>query len=463
MDYLSLYPGIGLFAIGLIIALLPLSRTKALVLSALALVLIGASLFGIPSAELFAQNFCWDGLSRWFSLLILGSTFLGLILAFHKLPEEISFRKFVIPFFTLSALILFLASSQNLLYFVVLWSLAQVLFFFLLKKIDAHFSWSYLVLDLVSSALFLIGAGFLYALSGGLNLVEVKTNLVVRFFSLGPIGKILPVSLILITISLASKMGLFPFHFWLGNFKHLRNPLPLAVFTLLLRLGLLAFAIRFWLRSVAIYLEHWQFILIIGGVGSILWGGLALLIYRLENRSWYYLDLMQIGFLLTGICAAGFRSLSGSLFFLWGYCFSFWGLVLAFARLNLTEFDFSLAKSLIKRNKFLGIGLIIFASSLIGLPLTAGFWGKYNLLTALAGEKLWGLVGVGLLGTLLTLAYFVLIVKNHSYSNLSGDTQPITLPLKIGMAFCLLAILSVGLFPELILDLVLQGAASIPF
>jgi len=464
LDYSGLIPALSLLIGGLLIFVLPLSRLKTLILSTGLIILIGASLFGIPQQELFAQNYAWDGLSLYFSFLILFSALMAALLGYSgELPQNVTYRKFVFLLFTLAAFLLILAGSQNLLYFLVLWSMIQVLFPFWLKEFDPKLSWNCLVLDLVSSTLFLTGAALLFAISGAVNIIDIKTNLVIRFFTLAAPGKILTVSLVLITIGLMSKLGAFPLHFWLGTFHRGKNLLPYAILSLLIRLGLLAFAIRFWLRGVALYLEEWQYILFIGGVLSILWGGLALIIYRRESRSWLYLDLIQLGFLLSGVAAASFQTLSGTLFFLWAYVFGFWGLILTFTYFCQPGFDFRLLFLRLKINKALAIGLIFLVCSVVGFPITAGFWGKYNLINALLKEKMWGLAIPGLVGTLLLLIYFGLIFRDKS------SVQPAEIPQtgsslqRAGVFFCGLALLAIGLFPELILKLVLDAAASIPF
>lgn len=464
MNLTVLIPELGLFLGGIAVSILSLTKTRTLVLSTGILWLITASLFGIESAELFSQNYAWDGLSRYFSILILVATFFATLLGYvHPWSDRISYPKFIGLLFGLASVLIFLAGSQNLLYFLILGSIAQLLFYLLLREFDSRQAWNYLILDLVSSLIFLIGVGLLYAVSGALNLIDIKTNLVIDFFKFGAPGKILPVSLILITVALVYKLGSFPFYFWLGNLPKHQNLLPYSLFSLLIRLGFLAFAIRFWLRGVLIYGEDWQFILWMGGIGSILWGGLALIVWPQKNRSWLYLDLVQVGFLICAISAATLTSLSSGLFFLWSYLFSFWGLILVFALFSKESFDFLSVFSQIKSSKVAVLSSILFICSIIGLPFTAGFWGKYNLIANLLKEKMWGLAGAGLVSVLLLLLYFVPNLRKGLALQPADCPNKGSLVLRTGLLFCAAAILTVGFFPEIILKLVLEAAASIPF
>ena len=107
--------------------------------------------------------------------------------------------------------------------------------------------------------------------------------------------------------------------------------------------------------------------------------------------------------------------------------------------------------------------IIFLVGSLIGFPITAGFWGKYNLLTALYGDRMWGLLIAGLMGTLLLIIYIALIFREKLIATSSEISQSQAWSLKVGLLLCAAALLAVGLFPELILDLVFRAAASIPF
>ena len=464
MNLTVLIPELGLFLGGIAVFLLSLTKTRTLALSTGILWLITASLFGISPAELFGKNYAWDGLSQYFSILILAATFFATLLGYlHPGPGRISYPKFVLLLFSLASVLIFLAGSQNLLYFLILGSIAQFMFYLLLREFDSQQAWHYLILDLVSSLVFLSGVGLLYAVSGALNLIDLKTNLVIDFFRFGVPGKILPVSLILITVALVYKLGSFPFYFWLGKFPKHQNLLPYSLFSLLIRLGFLAFAIRFWLRGVLIYGEDWQFILFIGGIGSILWGSLVLIIWPQKNRSWLYLDLVQVGFLICAISAPTLTSLSSGLFFLWSYFFSFWGLIFVFALFNKQSFDFVSLFSQIKSSKVALISSILFICSIVGLPFTAGFWGKYSLICGLFKEKMWGLAGAGLVSVPLLLFYFVVNLRKGLALKSADLPNRAPLVLRIGLLLCAAAILSVGFFPEIILQLVLEAAASIPF
>lgn len=430
---------------------------------ALWLILTG-SLFGLASPEFLNKNFAWDSLTLFFSLVILTSTFFACLLGYsYSFPSGVSYRRFLLLVFSISSLLLFLAGTQNLLYFLVLWTLVGLLFFLLLHEFDARQAWNYLVLDLVSSLILLCGVAFLYGITGALNLTEIKVNLVVDFFTRGVPGKILPVSLDLISIGLVFKLGLFPFYFWLGSFHKAGNLLLYSIFSLLIRPGLLAFAMRFWLKSVLIYQEDWQHILFIGAAISTLWGGLALLLWRKENRGWLYLDLIQIGLLASAIAAGTFAGLAGGLFFLWGYLFGFWGLVFIFTLFRKGDFDFNSVACSIKSDKLIFVAFILLVSSMVGLPLTAGFWGKHNLFKALLDGGRGGLVLAGLGATLLVALYFIPIFKISFSAKPSSPAINSSRTLKAGLLVSFLASLLVGLFPDLILKLVLDAAAAIPF
>ncbi|OGC78497.1 MAG: hypothetical protein A2Z27_02805 [candidate division Zixibacteria bacterium RBG_16_50_21] len=463
MNLTVFIPEIVLFGAGLLIALWPLSRRKTLIISTAPLILLAASLFGLPPCELFTQNYVWDDLGLYISLLILLSAALACFLAYYQQrPDSISFRKFVMWIFALSGLLIFLAGVQNLLFFLVIWSLAQILFYFFLREFDRALAWNYLALDLVSTLVLTLGVALLFAISGNLNLIDIKTSLVVEFFTRGSPGKVLHLGFILITIGLISKLGLFPFYFNLAGLPRSKSLLPCTVFSLLLRLGLVAFAIRFWLRCAIIYPDDWQFILLSASILSALWGAFGLLVWK-EKKEWLYLDLIQMGFLAGPVSAAAFTPLSGGLFFLGSYILGFWGLILIYAYLNYTGFDFSGALKNLRSDRLIFWALVICLGSLVGLPATLGFWGKYSIFSTLEEAKMPFLAYSGLLANLILAIYF-----GHLFIR-SLLTQPVTITssshpaLRVLGIICALALLALGLFPDFVLTLALEAAGSIPF
>jgi NADH-quinone oxidoreductase subunit N len=452
-----------LLASGLWLSLSPFSDTRRLILSVGILAGLALSLFAIPSTELFQNNLVWDKFSLYFSLLILLSSLFACLLRYGLSRRIlIGYRKYLLLVFTASAMLIFLAGTLNFIYFLVVWSLLQLLFYQLIEEPDSRLAWNYLVLEAVSTSVLLIGLVILFRITGAVNLAEIKTNLVLQFFQQGPPGKILTVSLVFITVALVFKLGLFPFYFWLGSFHRKTSLIPYSFFSLLLRLGLLAFTIRFWLRSVIIYPEYWQFVLIAAGAGSILWGSLALWIAAGRGKTWLYLDLIQLGFLAGAIAVADFAGLWGGLFYLGVYVFGFWGLAFGFAAYGQDEFDFKNLFIRIKRNRLWLVGLAVCLGSLIGLPLTAGFWGKYNLISTWFKQDWRGLAWVALASSLFLLFYFALIyIRQRGLA--AGDSDKIPQTLAIGFLACCIILFWFGLFPEVVLDLVLPAAATIPF
>ena len=463
MNFTVFFPELILFLTGVFISIFSFSTKKALLLVVVILIFLAVSLFGLPQTDLFSHNYAWDNLSLYFSLLILISTLAACLVAYHtQLSPRISFRRFMPWIFGISALLIFLTGAHNLLYFLAIWSLAQVLFYFFLREFDSGRAWSYLFLDLISTLVIVVGTGFLFAITGNLNLIDIKTTLVVEFFTRGSPGKVLHLGFILITIGLISKLGLFPFYFSLGGLQRSKSLLPYSISSLLLRLGLLAFAIRFWQRCAIIYTDDWQFILSTACTLSVLWGAFGLLLWK-ERKEWLYLDLVQLGFLAGPISVAAFTPLSEGLFFLGSYILGFWGLILIYAYLNYTGFDLAGALRHLRTDRLLFWALVICVGSVIGLPATLGFWGRYGIFSSLREAKMPFLAYSGLLASLILAIYFgYLFIR-------SLLTQPVTITrlshptLRVLGIICALALLVLGLFPDFVLTLALEAAGSIPF
>src|SRR5262249_53269559 len=106
--------------------------------------------------------------------------------------------------------------------------------------------------------------------------------------------------------------------------------------------------------------------------------------------------------------------------------------------------------------------MTIFLASLIGIPLTAGFTGKYYLFTGLIETHNKWLVGVAILAIAMSvvsvIAYFKLI---RAMYRADADGAPLaeTTPLKVALIFCAVLLLAVGIFPRPLVALTQKAMA----
>jgi NADH-quinone oxidoreductase subunit N len=91
--------------------------------------------------------------------------------------------------------------------------------------------------------------------------------------------------------------------------------------------------------------------------------------------------------------------------------------------------DIDSYKGLGYRSPLLGVAIVVFFVSLAGIPPTAGFIGKLYLFAALLDARWIWLAVVGALNSVVSLYYYVRVVRNMFLRDPEGETSPVALPL----------------------------------
>jgi NADH-quinone oxidoreductase subunit N len=97
--------------------------------------------------------------------------------------------------------------------------------------------------------------------------------------------------------------------------------------------------------------------------------------------------------------------------------------------------------------------------SLAGMPLTVGFWSKLVLFQSAVIANMWWLALIGLLNSVFSLGYYLRVLKYMYMEEPKVDTK-LTLPRipMIAVAVCVIAVIALFIFPNLILDYAFQAA-----
>ncbi len=309
----------------------------------------------------------------------------------------------------------------------------------------------YLLLALLGSMLYILGVELLYAAHQTLDLQQLRARLQPSL-SAG-------LAAALMTTGLLVKTAVFPLHFWLPP-AHGSAPAPVsaALSALVVKAGFYLLA-RLWLDLFGAL--PWQAVPTLLGVlgsGAVLWGGVQALRQQRLKPMIAYSTVAQLGYLLialplaggaagstaTGgaltaavLLAASHAAAKASMFLCAGSLLSAYGhdridaLAGFGTRLPLTATAFALA-----------------ALSLIGLPPTGGFIGKYLLVESAVRAGAWGMVAVVLAGSLLA-AMFLFHALSRAFVDERGAKDaaaaPPSAPAAPQFASLALALLAVAL------------------
>jgi len=246
----------------------------------------------------------------------------------------------------------------------------------------------YVVLNLVGSALFLVGATLLYAVTGTLNIAD----LAVRVAQLGPSEHALAKAAgLLLLVVFGLKAALFPLYLWLpGTYAAASAPVA-ALFAIMTKVGVYSivrvFGIVFGADAgpLAHLASPWLTPLAIATMAVGVLGALAS--HRLaEMVAW--LTLSSVGTMLVAFAAGNAESLSGGLYYMLHSTFMVAALFLLAEIVGANRGpsgDRLQPAPPLSRGALLGTLFLLGGASIVGLPPFSGFIGKIMILRGTAG------------------------------------------------------------------------------
>ncbi len=277
------------------------------------------------------------------------------------------------------------------------------------KTLSKEAAIKYFILGSLASAFFVYGISFLYGTAGSSYLHEIAQNAA----TFSEISRIFLIGVCLVFMGLLFKVAAFPFHWWVPDVYH-GSSSPLTGFMATsVKIASFVFFLKFislgFLSSNPTFEILFMWLIVL----TMLVGNGAALLQNNMKRMLAYSSIAHSGYLLMGVLSYGKgidTASSSVLFYLLGYMFAVLGL---FSVLNLLEskdrlhIDFDDLKGLSHSHPYLAFSITIFTLSLIGLPLTSGFFGKFFLLDSVLKGKLYWLSFWAVLNSVLSAYYYL--------------------------------------------------------
>ena len=273
-------------------------------------------------------------------------------------------------------------------------------------------AFQYLIIGTVGATFYVIGVGFIYAMTGTLNLVDIATELD-RVEHVRP----LIAGLAFIVIGIGLKLAMFPLHLWLPN-AYAYAPTVATAFIaatatkvalyLLLRYVFSVFGVDFVLSLTP---AAW----LLMGLAAIAMIACSIsAIYQINvKRMLAYSSVAQVGYMLLGISLVSELGLTGGISHLFNHaiikCCLFLAIGCVYYATGVTRIDHMAG---IGRTMPLTMAAFVLAGlGLIGVPGTAGFVSKWFLIQGAAEAGQWWLVAVIVVSSVLAVFYIGRIVE----------------------------------------------------
>ncbi len=378
---------------------------------------------------------------------------------------------FPLLLFSVGGMMLFPAANDLIVLFVGLEVLSLPLYLLsgLARRrrlLSQEAAMKYFLLGAFSSGFFVYGVALLYGFAGSMGFSEI--NEAVR----DDVGNqtLLLIGLGMVSVGLLFKVGAAPFHSWTPDvYQGAPTPVTafmaagtkIAAFGALLRLYYVAFGSDRW---------SWQPMLWVIAILTMLVGAVLAVVQTDMKRMLAYSSIAHTGFILTGVLGVQqaselsegqVTSLQAVLFYLVTYGFAIIG---SFALVTLVRDSggeattFARWQGLGRRSPLVAGLFAFFLLSMAGIPLTAGFVGKWAVFTVALSAGAWPVVIAAIACSIIAVFFYVRVIVLMFFvdGDADGEGAVVTRPSVLTSATILVGVaatLVLGVVPGPVLDL----------
>jgi NADH-quinone oxidoreductase subunit N len=404
-----------------------------------------------------------------FDLIIGYATGLVLLLSMDYIRRQgMESGEFYVLVLLASVGMMLMASATDLiLIFLALETMSLALYVlagYFRARIEAgEASMKYFLLGAFASGFFLYGIALVFGATGSTSLDRIATAIAAGAGR----DPLLVIGAALLLVGFGFKISSVPFHLWTAD---VYEGAPTAI-TAFIATGSKAAAFAALLRVVgasagAVSLD-WAGLFWVLAVLSMTVGNVIAIAQQNVKRMLAYSSIAHVGYMLVGVVAGGMLGTGSVLFYLLVYTFTTAG---AFGVILLLERDGREAVALpdygglAARHPMMALALSIFLLSLIGIPPTAGFVGKFYLFGAAVRAGYVWLAVIGALNSAVAAYYYLrLIVYMYMREPETGGAT-VAIPSVAGglaLGVALWGVMQLGVLPAPFLDLAQAAVAPL--
>ena len=318
----------------------------------------------------------------------------------------------------------------------------------------------YLLIGTIAASLYLLALGFMYSMTGSLNMADLSVLLQYKMDS-----PLIIMSIALLIAAFGIKAALFPFHGWQPDaytYSHPgAAPLISGVMSKVPAYAMLRFF--FYLFGAQhLFVQHGLTVVgILGALGIIL-GSVMAIAQDDFRRMLAYSSVAQIGYIGVGLAIGSFYGLIGAVLHIINHAFMKGSLfmVIGGVRYRFGEVSISKLGQIGKKMPFTVFTLVVAALAMIGIPPTGGFFSKWYIMLGAMQTEQYIYVAVLVISSLLNAIYFFRVLENvfinpdPGLKELNPPTGKLELPLQMLIPIVVfgIAILALGFCNEMIVD-----------
>ncbi|MGE3151789.1 MAG: NADH-quinone oxidoreductase subunit N [Nitrospiraceae bacterium] len=267
----------------------------------------------------------------------------------------------------------------------------------------------YLILSGTSSAFLLLGMAMIYFHSGTMEFARTAASLV----GTSDLSSTFLVGLMLILTGVGFKLAVVPFHMWAPDIYQ-GAPAPVSAFVATVSKGaMVALLLRYFVEIAAFRSEILWWVLAGIATLSMFAGNLLALLQDNVKRLLAYSSIAHLGYLLVAFLAGGPLAIEAVTFYLVAYFITTlgaFGVVSVLSKPGAEAEAMDDYRGLLWNRPWIATVFIVMLLSLAGIPLTAGFMGKFYVIAAGVNSALWLLVLLLVVNSVIGLFYYLRVI-----------------------------------------------------
>ncbi len=322
---------------------------------------------------------------------------------------------------------------------------------------SAEASLKYFLLGSFATAFFLYGVAMVFGATGTTNIYGIAKYLQ------GQPSTLAYLAVGLMFVGLGFKVASAPFHIWTPDVYE-GSPAPVVA---LMSTGPKAAAFAVLLRVLfATGAPGWFWMVWLSAVLSMTIGNIGALVQQNVKRLLAYSSIAHAGYILVAFAAARQMGISAAIFYAASYAAMNVGAFAVVAHLAsagekyVTLSDYA---GLGRRSPLLAAILTIFLLSLIGIPITGGFFAKFYVFQAALESNLVGLAIIGFINSAIASYYYLRVIVYMYMRDERAEVPVARIPasLGIGLAISVIATIYLGVLPGRVWDYAIHSAQDL--
>ena len=403
-----------------------------------------------------------DDFSIIFEFIYMSVAIITVFVSRHYIAEnEMNFGEYYVLLLTAVSGMMFMTSGLDLLVIFIgleIMSISSYILVGMKRKVARanEAALKYLLLGAFSTGFLLYGISLLYGATGSTLLPTIISEIQQN----GSGNPLVIVGMALVVVAMSFKIAIVPFHMWTPD-VYTGAPTPVTGFLSgAAKAAGFAVFIRVLMTGIPLEGANWENILWLLAVLTMTVGNVMALRQNEVKRMLAYSSIAHAGYVLVAVVVGSTSAISGVIFYSCAYALMGTG---AFGILTIRDAGriprtFDDLAGYGKRNPTLALLMSLFVFSLVGLPLTGGFIGKFQIFSAaLQAGWIW-LTVIAILNSALSVYYYLRVVMFMYMregalpvgSVVSNNTSGFAMTGLLGTA---LAVLYLGVFPDSILEL----------